>query len=387
VTSHILNTDSIIASGEIASGTFMLVPEDLRARVDAFAGWFRDNGPFTADQQIAARRSLVKQLARRLSIERDVVNNPEIRDEVIACPVFVIGFPRTGTSILHSLLEADPDARGPKAWNTYMPSPPPGQYPHTPQRKVAGDTGVQAWIDSSPGILSLHPYWDDMAETLIEDEEILSIDFRNTYPTMFCEAPGLMMMTGSNEPDGAYAFLKLFMQHQQWKLPKKRWVMKGVDHQRYLKQLFATFPDARCLFPHREPGQFMPSSLAIGMAAFDGINAGGVPREAFAQGMIMDFERRIALMMNEPLMDDPRVRHFRFDAFIQDPVGLMRTIYGEWGLAWSAAIEANMRAWLDNPGNDSSRYGRHKYTFEPFGVDWEKQGKFLDAYRARYLSA
>lgn len=376
----------MIASAEVATGTYRILPEDLRARFDSFAGYFRDNGPFTTDQKIAARRSLVRQLARRLSIERDVIDNPEIRDEPVDDAIFIIGFPRTGTSIIHALLDTDPAAHGPRAWNTYFPSPPPGQFPHTPERKRAGDAGVRAWIDAAPGILSLHPYWDEEGETLIEDEEIFSLDFRNPYPTMFCDAPALMMMRGSDEPATAYAFLKLFMQHQQWKLPRRRWVMKGVDHQRYLKHLFAEFPTAHCLFPHREPGEFMASTLAIGMAAIDNIVSGAIPREAFAQGTIADFRGRIESVMNEPLMADPRVRHFRFTEFIRDPVALLRSVYGEWRLPWSAEIEAGMRAWLDNPANNSSRYGRHKYTFEPYGVDWPVEGKFLDPYRARYLA-
>ena len=385
-TKHLLDTESMIASAEVISGTFRIVPEDVRARFDAFAAYFRENGPFTVDQQVAARRALVRQLARRLEIERDIINHPDILDEPIEDPIFVIGFPRTGTSVIHALLAADPVARAPRAWNGWCPSPPPGQFPNAPQRKVAGDAGVQTWIDRTPGILALHPYWDELGEALIEDEQILSLDFRNTYPTMFCEAPALIMMAGSEDPSGAYRFLKQFMQHQQWKLPKKRWVVKGPDHQRYLQHLFAAFPNARCLFPHREPGQFMPSNFAISMAAFDGVNSGGITRETMAQFYLADFRSRIHTVMNEPLMSDPRVRHFRFEEFIRDPVALLRTFYDEAGLVWTAEAEEAMLAWLANPGNDSGRYGRHRYTFEPYGLDWEVEGRFLEPYRTRYLA-
>ncbi len=33
------------------------------------------------------------------------------------------------------------------------------------------------------------------------------------------------------------------------------------------------------------------------------------------------------------------------------------------------AGEDAMRGWLADPANDGARYGRHQYTFEPFGID------------------
>ena len=39
--------------------------------------------------------------------------------------MFIIGFPRTGTTILHDILAQDPDSRAPITWETMFPSPPP----------------------------------------------------------------------------------------------------------------------------------------------------------------------------------------------------------------------------------------------------------------------
>jgi len=42
-----------------------------------------------------------------------VAEHPEIRDVPIERPVFILGFPRTGTTLLHNLLAQDPAARPP----------------------------------------------------------------------------------------------------------------------------------------------------------------------------------------------------------------------------------------------------------------------------------
>ena len=64
-------------------------------------------------------------LARLSAIVSDRASNPEIADVVIDRPVFILGLPRCGTSILHALIGADPQVRTPLQWEVAAPSPPP----------------------------------------------------------------------------------------------------------------------------------------------------------------------------------------------------------------------------------------------------------------------
>ncbi|MBV9841030.1 MAG: sulfotransferase [Sphingomonadaceae bacterium] len=384
-TDRLLDTASIVASAETASGTFGLVDEALRARVDALAAGFRTNAHASTTQRTATRRQIVKLLARRLGIARDVAAHPEILDERIADPVFIIGFPRTGTSIQQALLAADPANRGIEAWRVHEPSPPPGERPVTVERRASAARIVEHFCDQCPGIMTLHPYWDRGAETLLEDDEVMTLDFQNSYPTTLCDAPTLTLLPTTGDQEQSYRFLKLFLQHQQWKLPRKRWVMKGTEHQRHLATLFKIFPDAHCLFPHREPENFLPSALAIAAMVYDGISCGGLDRMTMAAGYVEDFRSRIEAVLSDPAMADPRVRHVRFKTFIADPIAALRSCYDDWRLDWTAEGEAAMRAWLSDPDNDGDRYGRHRYTFEPFGVDWATLSPAFDMYRARFL--
>ncbi|MBB4614238.1 sulfotransferase [Novosphingobium taihuense] len=383
---RLLDIDSVIASAEIASGTSGFVDDALRSRVGKLLRALRGAGEYTVDQRIATRRQIVRLLARRLNISRDIANHPEILDEEVIDPIFIIGFPRTGTSIQQELLGADPANRPVRAWQVHEPSPPPGERPVTAARKAAAADVVRHYVDRCPGILSLHPYWDMGAETLVEDEEVLTLDFFDNYPVVLCDAPTLAVRVGEDDFEDAYRFLKLFLQHQQWKQPRKRWVLKGIEHQRHLSTLFKVFPDARCLFPHREPEKFLPSNLTIVGVVYDGITCGAIDRATLAAGYLADFSGRLAAVMADPAMDDARVRHMKFSSFISDPISALRQCYAEWGFPWTAEAEAGMQAWLDDPANDSDRYGRHKYTFEPFGVDWQALSPSFDAYRQRYLS-
>lgn len=380
-----LSTDSIIESAHIVTGLSDMVDDALRARVDALAGYFRESGPYTVDQEIATRRQLVKLLARRIAIDGDVAKHTEILEETIAKPIFVIGFMRTGTSVLHALLASDPANCGPQAWQTREPSPPPGERPVGPYRLNVATEDLYRFLKRSEGLIAMHPYWDEGAETLIEDEEILSLDFRNSYPTLLYDAPSLGYMMTDDDHEGRYRFIRLFMQHQQWNMPRRHWVMKGVEHQKYVTTLFKAFPDARCVFVHREPAEFLPSALAITATLYDGVSSGAFTRAMLGSIMMADFRARLPRIAADPALDDPRIKHLRFRNFIADPVGTLRDCYEDWGFAWSQEGEAAMRDWLADPGNSSGRYGRYNYTFEPFGIDWESESPAFDSYRAKFL--
>ena len=64
-------------------------------------------------------------LIQRLKIEDAYKQHPEIDDEVVGGPVFVIGLPRTGTTALSQLVAADPQFRSLRMWESQAPTPPP----------------------------------------------------------------------------------------------------------------------------------------------------------------------------------------------------------------------------------------------------------------------
>ena len=64
-------------------------------------------------------------IVNRLTYVNDRKLHHEIARQKIVKPVFIIGFPRTGTTILHDILAQDPANRAPLTWEVMFPSPPP----------------------------------------------------------------------------------------------------------------------------------------------------------------------------------------------------------------------------------------------------------------------
>eukprot|EP00026_Physarum_polycephalum_P006118 Phypoly_transcript_06159.p1 GENE.Phypoly_transcript_06159~~Phypoly_transcript_06159.p1 ORF type:complete len:571 (+),score=88.59 Phypoly_transcript_06159:92-1804(+) len=66
-------------------------------------------------------------LMERLRIVDDLQKFPAIRNIPVQTPIFIVGLPRTGSTLLHSLLAQDPNLRAPLLWEMEHPSLPRSQ--------------------------------------------------------------------------------------------------------------------------------------------------------------------------------------------------------------------------------------------------------------------
>ena len=367
---NVLSFETILTLAERESGAYGLADERLRQRVATMIDWINQRGPYSIDQIAAMRPQLQRLLVNRLRLAADRKRYPAIAGEKIERPIFIVGFARSGTTLLHSLLAEDPDVLAPQSWHSLAPSPPPGAMPVCAGRIAFAQRFVERWIDFCPTQSLMHPYVDKGAYQLIEDEELFSLDFRNAYPTLLYKVPTSdpMVLLGS-DPAGAYRFHREVLQHLQWNTGKNRWVCKGPSAQHHLDALFEVYPDALCVWPHRALSDIYASNVALRSVIYDTIS--GRPNDwsnqarAHAQGMKAAFDR----LMANSLIDDPRIIHMRFRELASDPIAAVKTIYGRRGLAVSPEYERRLQLWLSDPENHSDRYGRFPYSYEAFGLD------------------
>ncbi|MBG6120038.1 MULTISPECIES: sulfotransferase [unclassified Sphingobium] len=371
----------LIETAEMTAGYFGLVDDVLKQRI---ATLVRAIIPTRADATIEGMRQVRQLIASRIEMAADRIAYPEIEAERIERPIFVVGAPRTGTTILQALLALDEGARTPLALHTRSPSPPPGAGPVTQMRIDRVRQDLIQMLEVSPGLLKLHPYWDKYEDTLIEDEEVFALDFQNCYPTLLYRVPGVTAGVGAKDAAGAYRFHRQFLQHMQWRQPTGHWVCKGVYHQWALEALLAEYPDALCIWPHRAPSQVYPSMLNMVASYYgsmtnwtqDFTSVGRTVLERAAAGL----ERAIA----SPMVDDPRVLHVSFKELSADPAALVAKAYQAWDMPVRPAFQEAMQGWLADPGNRADRYGRHSYDLAPFGITKEEIDEIFAVYRQRF---
>lgn len=366
-----LSASDILARAERESGGWGLADAGLIARMTSLVERINARGPYSPDQVRAMGSQILRVLVVRLLLAHDRVRFPAIASEPVTRPVFIVGFARSGTTLLHSLLAEDPDALKPQSWHVYSPSPPPGAGPVVSGRIAYAQRQVEAWSDFCPAQKPLHPYIDKGAFQLIEDEEIFSFDFRNAYPYHFYRVPSLEsgMAMLSSDQEGAFRFHREFLQHLQWNGGKGRWVCKGPSHQMNLAALFAVYPDALCIWAHRPIGEIYASNVAIRAATFDAIQGRAVDWSTQAREHVAGLKAAVDKLMASQLIDDPRIMHLSFREISADPIGIVRSIYERQGLPFGAGHEQLLQHWLADPENASDRYGRYPHSYEAFGLD------------------
>lgn len=380
-----LNFEDILALAMRESGAHHFADEDLRQRAASLVERFNSRGPFPPHKLEAISRQLQRMLANRLKVLLDRERYPEIAAETIERPIFIIGFPRSGTTLLHALLAEDPEALALQSWHMFSPSPPPGAEPVARERIAYAQRRIEEWMDFNPAQKPMHPYIDKGAYQLCENEELYSLDFHNAYPYYYHQMPALEPAdVMAADSVSAYRFQHDFLQHLQWKSGKRSWVCKEPSAQMHLEALFEVFPDALCVWPHRPLVEIYASNVALRAAIFDTI--GGKPRDWTQQPrqLVLNMKAAFDGLMASDMIRDPRILHLNFRDVAADPTAVVGRIYAQLGREVSPAFASRIAAWLGDSENAVDRFGRYPYSYEAFGLDREWVAELFADY-SRYF--
>lgn len=107
--------------------------------------------------RLMTRSDLLIWLQARLEIEDAYRRHPEIDAETIAAPVFIVGQPRSGTSILFELLSQDAQFGAPMNWEMLFPCPPPEAATYRTDPRIArAQHLLTQWHRVAPTFLTMH---------------------------------------------------------------------------------------------------------------------------------------------------------------------------------------------------------------------------------------
>ncbi len=320
-------------------------------------------------------------LTNRLRLEEDRKRNPAIADEPVERPLFIVGLPRSGTTLLHSLLAQDPENRCPAHWETMYPSPPPERLHYEDDPRIRQVERQLKWFGRiAPGFRAMHLIGARLPRecTEIMDHVFLSLRFDTLY-----HVPSYLRWIERHGLRDAYTFHRTFLQQLQWRCPPRRWVLKSPDHVFALADLFAVYPDARVLMTHRDPLRVVASvaslTAALQLPFSDSVDPVRVARTVSrrwvegAQGMVR---------AREEADIGGRFLDIHYVDLVRDPMGEIRRVYSHLGLPLSDEGSKRMRMFLSQHPKD--RHGQHRYSLEQFGLDRDEQERQYRPYVERF---
>ncbi|NND44694.1 MAG: sulfotransferase [Xanthomonadales bacterium] len=374
-----LDPDALLAAAETATGLSDWGEPDFRARFAVSVAAIRDAG-MDADGERAAAGNTHWLLTDRLRFFNDH-KTYDLDAEQIDRPLFVTGEPRSGTTLLHALLSVDPDARALRFWEVMHPSPPPGLAGEGDARRAQADEEWREINARLPKWLHCHPYNDMLGNGLPEDERTWAFDFRVMTPTAWWRVP-MGMVVASLPPDAAaqYRIHKMMLQAIQHGRPQRYWVLKGFHASRF-PALFDCYPDARVLYIHRDPVQSIASRIQMAADLTEGLT-GAVDMAEQARLHTALGRAGFHAVLNNPMIDDPRVHHVRYPDFMADQVEVIRSFYAFAGRELSADGAVAMQQYLAN--NRGDRHGKFVYSTQLIDGKLEDLHAEFAPYRERF---
>ncbi len=329
----------------------------------------------------AQRQRIVGLLCNRLRHEDALKRHPEILELPITAPLVIVGLPRTGSTMTHRLLAADPAHTAMLWWEGRYPAMLPGEQRGRPEeRQALGEAEVAAVLAASPEALDIHPWAYDDA-----DEEILLLEhsFLSTTPEAFMHVPSYSDWVQAQDHTSAYADLKRFLQALTWQAPGregKRWVLKSPHHLGFIDKLLAVFPDAQIIHTHRHPLETVPSfcSMCANLAAPLSHTAN---HEAIGAHWAGKLSRALAHCMAVSEAQPERFLHLQFADMVGDPIAQMQRLYAFAGESFGDRAQAAMRAYRED---DAHRPGSHRYALEDYGLDAATILRLFAPYIDRY---
>src|SRR5262245_51299884 len=179
-----LSEAALLAAATRKTGLSDFGDESFREPLRRLLASLEADAALTPFGRVLARHDLGRLLENRLRVEDVWRRHPEIADAPIRKPIFVVGLPRTGTSILHELLAQDPANRVPMTWEVMYPWPPPARASFESDPRIAEVARHFDGIDRVlPGFQAMHPMGAQLPQECVAltAHDFASLIFHTSY--------------------------------------------------------------------------------------------------------------------------------------------------------------------------------------------------------------
>lgn len=344
----------------------------------------------TAAGRAGQRTRIVGLLAARLERQAWLTRHREIEDEHVEVRFVVVGFPRTGTTLLQRILAQDPRSSWLAWWECRYPAPLPGwrvedAMSQRDPRIARAEAEAAAMIAGNPALAAVHPL-----QALAPDEDVMLLEhaFQSSPPAGSMNVPGYLRWHLAQDGRATYADHARWLRFLQWQKRLRGeavgpFVLKAPHHMVHLDQLLGRYPGATIVQTHRDPLDTLPSlasmALELRRLTSDIVHPSECADYALTTARCR-LERTDAV---RKATGGKRFLDIWFGDLVTDALAVVERIYAAVGLSLPADTRDRMARYVTENGRD--RRPPHGYTLAQFGLDAEAIRREFAAYRESYV--
>jgi hypothetical protein len=361
-----LSMNELLAEARCLSG-INIIDTEVREPLEVLLHSLNTESHLHKAGAVAMQGKLLRLLCNRLRMMRDFAAHPEIADQKINNPLFVLGMARSGTTKTHRVLSSTGDFNYMPYWQVQYPALFSGNPQESPQARIDAADNYLQWLDqAAPESKTGHSF-----ETFAAEEDSLLTEQCFVAPSFFAysEVPSYMawfMALGSQGMIRNFKFLKNVLKYLQWQglaSPDKPWVLKAPTYYGFEPELLSVFPDAKLVMTHRTPLATVPSIcklLEYFHMPFDDARLDPIGLQGNLAELLKLHLHNRTEHANITILDIP------FEDVVQDTGAVIEEIYRFAGISFTDATQQKVHSWNDN--NPIHSKGKFKYSLEEFGL-------------------
>ena len=365
-----LDEDSLINRAIKKAGSSDFGGDGFREGLRRFLASAESEAELTLLGRLMVQGYVTDNLVNRLKLTEWRKQHDAVAKEKIVAPLFIVGLPRTGTTILHGLLEQDPTNRSPLSWEVQFPVPPATPETWETDPRIAEHQKIlDQLLKLVPGFAAMHPMGATMPQECVA---VFTMCFMSEQLQVQFNVPSYQAWLDEQDMRPTYEFHRHFLQHaQSGGVQGGRWVLKSPAHLHLIETLLDVFPDARIVHTHRDPIKVCASAASL-TATLRGASTDAIDLHEIGRQQLDWW----AKLIGSSLEQRRRLRHkseqffdVKMSETVSDPLDVVRRMYAHFDYPLTDEVEARMLAFMKE--NTRDKHGSHTYTPEDFGIDPE----------------
>jgi hypothetical protein len=303
-------------------------------------GLAKSKAKFSPAGHLTIQQSLTQRIEVRLKFMQYIKDHPSILKTQIKPPVFVIGFPRTGTTYLHEILGLHNQVRMHYTWEQLDPIPVTKSEDLkdlTKDRKARYDKNKPLFNFIFKNLI--HEKIQHIHRIAYDEPEECTIPCSLELPWGLTEIPFMVFAADEVFPLGAgeaFQIYRKFLQLLTWQSEDRRdkdftWMLKCPFHLPYLEELFDAFPGATVVWTHRDPAECIASACSLYETIMQmGLEESTVDPKAIGKA-VMNYSKKSLDKAEETFtkLKDKNIKmvHIRYADNIKEPKKICKQVF------------------------------------------------------------